>query len=201
MYDPRPTPTERSLPRIGGSERRANFVAHMGVVVGDEGTAALVEEGVDAHRVSAELQGVARDNTAGDSRRFAHVRWRRMALTIVLLVLFGGGLAWIVDNVTGYSQRTQGVTVTRVIGTGATSTVVLNDGRHVTAECFDAKPGVLIWRASAPSSFVVGYRCGNDPIAAELPGMISVGAVVVLLLSGAALLFLRARWRRKNAWY
>jgi hypothetical protein len=201
MYDPRPTPTERSLPRIGGSERRANFVAHMGVVAGDEGTAALAEEGVDAHRVSAELQGVARGNTAGDSRRFAHVRWRRTALTIVLLVLFVGGLAWIVDNVVGYSQRTQGVTIGGVVDTGATATVDLSDGRRIRVECFDAKPGVLVWKAPAPAGFVVRYRCGNDPLAAELPGMISVGAAVVVLLTAAALLFLRARWRRKNAWY
>jgi hypothetical protein len=91
--------------------------------------------------------------------------------------------------------------MTRVIDKGVTSTVVLNDGRRVTTECFDPKPGVLVWKAPAPAGFIVGYRCGNDPLAAEFPGMISVGAAGVALIAGAALLFLRARWRRKNAWY
>jgi hypothetical protein len=201
MFDPRPTPTEAPPPRIGGSERRANFVAHMGVVAGDEGTAALAEEGVDAHRVSTELQGVARGNTPGDSRRFAHVRGRRTAVTIGLLALFVCGFAWMTDNVVGYSQRGQSPTIVRVADTGATATVVLSDGQRVSVECFDAKPGLAVWKAAAPAGSLVGYRCGNDPIDAEFPGVLSVTAGGVLVLSAGTLLFLRARWRRKNAWY
>ncbi len=131
MYDSHPTPAEPPGPRVGGSERRANFVAHMGVVVGAAGTAALAEEGAHAHDLSTELQSVARGNTAADARRFAHVRWRHAAVTVGLLVLFVAGLA----------------------------------------------------------------------MTAERLGDVSVAGVAVALLAGLALFVLRARWRRKNAWY
>lgn len=200
MYDPRLSPADPGLPRGGGSLRRANFVAHMGLV-GDDGTASLAEEGVDAHRVSAELQGVARGNTAGDARRFAHAHWRHTAITIALLGVFVVGFAWILDNVVGYSQRTQGTIITRVVDSGPASTVVLADGRRVTTDCFGAKPGLLVWKAAPPTSAFVPYRCGNEFIAAEFPGPMSLIAAGFALVSGAALLVLRARWRRKNAWY
>jgi hypothetical protein len=44
MYDSPRSSAPTPLARVGGSERRANFVAHMGVVVGDEGKAVLAEE-------------------------------------------------------------------------------------------------------------------------------------------------------------
>jgi hypothetical protein len=201
MYDPRPTPNERPSRRVGGSERRANFVAHMDVVVGDEGTAALAEEGAGAHRLSSELQGVARDNTAGDSRRFAHVRWRHATITVTLLLLFVAGLVWIVDNVAGYSQRPTQQESAVIRHDGLTASATLPQARNVTVDCFSSGKREAVWKASAPASWLVAYRCGDSPLAAEIPGPASASAAAVAFLSALALLLLLSRWRRKNAWY
>jgi hypothetical protein len=201
MVDSRPSPTSSPLRRVGGSERRVNFVEHMGVVVGDEGKAALTEKGVAAHRVSSDLQGVARDNTPADAKRALRGKLRRRSLGLLLALLTVVGVVWIVDNAAGYANRSQGTTITRVVSTGATATVLLSDGRRVSADCFDAKPGVLVWKASAPAGSVLGYRCGNEPIDAELPGPVSAALAGAALVSAIALVALRARWRRKNAWY
>jgi hypothetical protein len=151
--------------------------------------------------VSSELQGVARDNTPTDAKRTTRTRRRRRVVAAVLGFLFVAGLVWVADNVAGYVSRPRGATAVRVDDGTLTSTVVLADGRRVTADCFDAGAGVTVWKAPAPAGWIVGYRCGNEPLAAEFPGRISVAAAALALLGLGLLVGLRARWRRTAAWY
>jgi hypothetical protein len=181
---------------IGHGARRAAFVEHVKVVGGEEGTEEPANEGLDAHRVSSELQGIARENTPVQTKAARRARIRHRIALVLLAIVFAVALAWVADNVVGYfrSPHEQALVSTD-------RTVQLASGAVEPVDCWQTGSVQEVWRTSTPLDRVVPYRCGDTPVLVVAGGVMSSAALGLAVLSGMLLVIVDVRRRRTNFWY
>lgn len=172
--------------------RRAGFVAHLDSVAGEEGLGTLANDGRDAHRISDRLHEIAQQNTPTSTRNARQAVLRHRVLTGVAVCVLAVAMLWIVDNAIGFtSSEPQPALVT-----SRTSVVV--DKQSQFADCFTTGTAQPVYKAAAPFA---SYRCGEGVRGVLASGPITVGALVLTVLSLTFLAVQQSRWRRKNAWY
>jgi hypothetical protein len=179
--------------------RGAAFARTVDRVGGTEGIETLTEEGAHAHKVSAQLQELARTNTPDSLKRARQVDRRHRRELVALGLLLALGVAWIAGNLVGYARAdAQQLTVS---GGGVGRHVVeLDGGTTAPVDCWESGTA-SVWKAAPPVGWVLPYRCGSGAVAAGMPGMMSAIAAFVVLLALMLLYIARRRHLQRVAWY
>jgi hypothetical protein len=193
-------PRLRSVTRASSkpSMRRGALAQHVDLTVTEPDRETLVTEGMAAHRVSGELNEVARANTLDKSRSRTSLGFKiRRVGVCFTAVLFVASLAWIAGNIAGYfTSAGEDLDVTKH---GITSSVVV-DGATENVDCF-SDGSQNVWAAAPPFNNVVPYRCGDAGLAVAIPGPISAGVAGIALASLVVLALAGRRRHRRKAWY
>jgi hypothetical protein len=181
---------------VGRRARRAAFVEHVKVVGGEEGTEELANEGLDAHRVSSELQGIARDSTPVQTRAARRTRVRHRVEIALVAIVFAVALVWVADNVVGYFRSPHEQLMVR-----SDRTVQVAPGAVERVDCWKTGSVQEVWRTAAPYDRVVPLRCGDTPVLMVAGGVMSSADLGLAVLSLFLLVVVDLRRRRTNFWY